>query len=47
MNNRWVVQKRSDMLIVIVYSVVGLAVVTGLVTLLNYVAYASYTYAAK
>jgi hypothetical protein len=34
-------------LIVVIYSVVGLIVVTGLVTLINYVMYATYTYAAK
>jgi hypothetical protein len=36
MNNRWVVQKRNEMLTVIIYSVVGLIIVTALVTLANY-----------
>jgi hypothetical protein len=47
MENRWVVQKRNDMLIVIIYSVVGLIVVMGLVTLINYAAYTNYSYAAR
>jgi hypothetical protein len=41
MNNRWVVQKRYDMLTVIVYSIVGLILVIGLVTLVNYVIYSN------
>ncbi|HEX4002597.1 MAG TPA: hypothetical protein VHX36_08100 [Candidatus Acidoferrales bacterium] len=40
-NKRWVVQKRHDILTVIVYSVVGLILVTGLITLANYAIYAN------
>jgi hypothetical protein len=41
MNHRWVVQKRHDMLTVIVYSIVGLILVAGLVTLANYAIYSN------
>jgi len=41
MHNRWVVQKRHEMLTVIIYSVVGLIVVMTLVTLANYAIYAN------
>ncbi|MFZ0784804.1 MAG: hypothetical protein WBC67_00045 [Candidatus Acidiferrales bacterium] len=39
MHNRWVVQKRNDMLVVILYSFLGLILVTGLITLVNYLIY--------
>jgi hypothetical protein len=42
MNNRWIVQKRHDMLTTIVYSIIGLILVTGLVTLMNYAIYSNH-----
>jgi hypothetical protein len=41
MNNRWIVQKRSDMTAVIVYSIIGLILMMGLVTWLNYAVYST------
>jgi len=40
-DSRWIVEKRREMRRVIIYSVVGLIVVTVLVTLLNYAMYAN------
>jgi hypothetical protein len=40
-DNRWVIEKRREMWRVIIYSVVGLIIITGLVTLLNYASYAN------
>jgi hypothetical protein len=39
MGNGWIVQKRHDMLTVVIYSAVGLIIVTVLVTLANYAMY--------
>ena len=41
MDNRWVIQKRREMRKVVIYSIVGLIIVTGLVTLLSYAIYAN------
>jgi hypothetical protein len=41
MDRRWVVEKRHELVLVIIYSVVGLAVVTALVTFANYAMYSS------
>lgn len=41
MDNRWVIQKRREMWRVMIYSIVGLIIVTGLVTLLSYAMYAN------
>ncbi len=41
MSNQWIVKKRHETLKVIIYSVIGLIIVTGLVTLLNYAVYAN------
>jgi len=40
-DSRWVVEKHREMRRVIIYSVVGLIIVTVLVTLLNYAMYAN------
>ena len=39
--NQWIVQKRHEMLTVVICSVVGLIIVTALVTLANYAMYAN------
>jgi hypothetical protein len=39
MSNQWVVKKRHETLKVIIYSVIGLIIVTALVTLLSYAMY--------
>ncbi|MGA3293628.1 MAG: hypothetical protein ABSE45_06550 [Candidatus Acidiferrales bacterium] len=36
LDRRWAVEKRHELVIVIIYSVVGLAIATALVTYLNY-----------
>ena len=41
MQNQWIVQKRHEMLTVVICSVVGLIIVTALVTLANYAMYAN------
>jgi hypothetical protein len=41
MDARWVVEKRYEMVAVIVYSIVGLAVVAVLVTFVNYALYSN------
>jgi hypothetical protein len=41
MDPRWVTEKRRDMFAVILYSLVGLIIVTALVTLTNYAAYSN------
>jgi hypothetical protein len=41
MRSQWAIEKRQELLRVILYSVVGLAVVIGLVTLANYALYAN------
>jgi hypothetical protein len=46
MNNRWVVKKRHEMLAVIIYAVVGLILVIGFVTYVNYAMYAHSLHAA-
>jgi hypothetical protein len=38
-DSRWVVEKRREMRIVVIYAIIGLVIVTGLVTLLNYAMY--------
>lgn len=40
MEKQWVVRKRNDMLIAVICSVVGLIIVTALVTFANYAMYA-------
>ena len=39
MSNQWIVKKRHETLKIIIYSVIGLIIVTVLVTLLNYAIY--------
>jgi hypothetical protein len=39
MDRRWAHEKRHELVVVIIYSVVGLALVTALVTLANYAMY--------
>jgi len=39
MSNRWIIKKRHETLKLIIYSVIGLIIVTVLVTLLNYAMY--------
>jgi hypothetical protein len=39
MDRRWAREKRHELLMLIIYSAVGLAVVTALVTLANYAMY--------
>jgi uncharacterized membrane protein YukC len=41
MDNQWIVKKRHETLKVIIYSIVGLIIVTVLVTLLNYAMYSN------
>jgi uncharacterized membrane protein YuzA (DUF378 family) len=41
MDERWVVEKRYEMVAVIIYSLVGLAVVAALVTFINYAMYSN------
>ncbi len=41
MNNQWIVKKRHETLTVIIYSVIGLIVVTVLVALANYAIYSN------
>lgn len=41
MNNQWIVKNRREKLTVVIYSVIGLIVVTVLVTLANYALYSS------
>ncbi|MGA8872921.1 MAG: hypothetical protein WA434_18955 [Candidatus Acidiferrales bacterium] len=41
MNNQWIVKKRHETLTVIIYSVIGLIVVTVLVALANYAMYSN------
>ena len=41
MDARWVVEKRYEMVAVIVYSIVGLSVVAALVTFVNYALYSN------
>jgi uncharacterized membrane protein YuzA (DUF378 family) len=41
MDARWVVEKRYEMVAVIIYSIVGLAVVTALVIFANYALYSN------
>jgi type IV secretory pathway protease TraF len=38
-DSRWVVERRREMRIVVIYAIIGLVIVTGLVTLLNYAMY--------
>jgi hypothetical protein len=40
-DSRWVVEKRREMRIVVIYAIIGLVIVTGLVTLLNYAMYSN------
>jgi len=41
MDRRWVLEKRHELVTVIIYSVLGLAVATALVTFANYALYSS------
>jgi len=41
MNNQWFVKKRNEKLMVVIYSVIGLIVMTVLVTLANYAMYSN------
>ncbi len=41
MNNQWIVKNRRETLTVVIYSVIGLIVVTVLVTLANYALYST------